>query len=75
MLKLTSQTPIQVTGFTEMTSIHVNVSIGLVTAAPDNALSIQTLLGLADEALYQAKDLGGNCIVISEPVHHPTINA
>ncbi len=75
MLKLTSQTPIQVTGFAEMTSIYVNVSIGLVTAAPDNALSIQTLLGLADEALYQAKDLGGNCIVISEPVHHPTINA
>jgi PleD family two-component response regulator len=43
----------------------------LVTTTHDTHLSLQTLLGLADEALYQANDWGGNCVVISKVFEHP----
>jgi len=39
-----------------------------ISAYPENGSSAQGLLGAADVALYQAKDRGRNCIVLSEPV-------
>ncbi|ALC15514.1 diguanylate cyclase with GAF sensor [Desulfuromonas soudanensis] len=39
-----------------------------IAAYPENGLSAQSILGAADVALYQAKDQGRNCIVLSEPM-------
>jgi diguanylate cyclase (GGDEF)-like protein len=39
-----------------------------IAAYPENGSSAQGILGAADVALYQAKDQGRNCIVLSEPM-------
>lgn len=42
-------------------SVSVTVSIGFVVY-PDNGVDPQTLLSLADQALYEGKRQGGDCI-------------
>jgi diguanylate cyclase (GGDEF)-like protein len=41
----------------------VTVSMGVATTTPERPLSSQQLIGLADEKLYRAKDLGRNRVV------------
>ena len=38
------------------------MSIGVISALP-NDIELDKLIGLADEALYQAKQKGRNCVV------------
>lgn len=47
--------------------VHVTVSIGV--AAHTSGKSVAQLLEQADQALYQAKSQGRNCIVQAEPLH------
>jgi len=46
---------------------RVTVSGGLATCQPDGATRPETLVALADEALYRAKDGGRNCICAAAP--------
>jgi diguanylate cyclase (GGDEF)-like protein len=50
--------------------VHVTASIGIAssTTLKKTALSIETLLDLADQALYRAKQEGRNCVKLSEIV-------
>jgi diguanylate cyclase (GGDEF)-like protein len=43
-------------------SVSVTVSIGVATMRPAMELSVDELLGRADEALHSARKAGGNCI-------------
>jgi diguanylate cyclase (GGDEF)-like protein len=45
-------------------SERVTVSIGMVLAGPDSGRSAEGLLQLADEALYEAKEAGRNCVAV-----------
>ena len=46
-------------------SDYITLSMGIATIRPTNEFSVQTLIGAADEALYQAKEQGRNRIVLS----------
>ncbi len=45
------------------TKLRITICIGLVTVIPDKDTDLDTLYRLADEALYEAKIAGGNCII------------
>jgi diguanylate cyclase (GGDEF)-like protein len=47
---------------TQAASVSVTVSIGVATMRPAMELSVDELLGRADEALHSARKAGGNCI-------------
>lgn len=64
VLESVSATPIDISRISDAGPLNVTVSIGLINIGLENDLSIQTILGFADEALYAAKDLGRNCIVV-----------
>ncbi len=51
---------------TSTINAYVTVSLGVATIIPKNKVSSLSLLNAADEALYQAKKLGRNQIVINE---------
>jgi diguanylate cyclase (GGDEF)-like protein len=46
----------------EHTKLRITICIGLVTVVPDENTDLDALYRLADEALYEAKISGGNCI-------------
>ena len=48
----------------------VTLSIGIAQVIPHPSLEPQQLIAVADEALYQAKEQGRNCIVRRELKHH-----
>ncbi len=45
-------------------SIHVSISMG-IAVAPGHGTDIKTLVGAADQALYQAKETGRNRVCIA----------
>jgi len=45
-------------------SVHVTASLGIVSIETNKAISIEDLMRIADEALYEAKAKGGNCYII-----------
>ena len=47
---------------TSKLSIPIKASIGVATCGPDINISLDTLIDQADQALYNAKDLGRNRI-------------
>ncbi|AFJ03708.1 diguanylate cyclase (GGDEF) domain-containing protein [Methylophaga frappieri] len=49
----------------ESIQIDVTVSIGLVYFDEQQSFSIEAILSLADEALYDAKESGRNCVVMN----------
>ncbi len=44
-------------------TLHLTVSVGVCTELPASADATETLFSRADEALYQAKASGRNCVV------------
>lgn len=50
---------------------HITISIG-VASYPADAASVADLLQLADEALYQAKAMGRNRVVCTQPTSRPS---
>ena len=46
---------------------RVTVSVGVATLDPDTMRDNEALLRAADEALYEAKRRGKNCVVVHEP--------
>ncbi len=44
-------------------TLHLTISIGVCTVQPDRADATEEIFGMADNALYQAKDRGRNCVV------------
>lgn len=50
---------------TDQHQMRVTLSVGVVTAQPDPAVSPEELLNTADEALYRAKEKGKNCLEIA----------
>ncbi len=49
---------------TETRKIHLTLSIGVAVYDPKNPISIDKLVGRADQALYMAKDAGRNCVAV-----------
>jgi two-component system cell cycle response regulator len=45
--------------------IRITASLGVAVSTAENPLDSQTLIRLADEALYRAKELGRNCIELA----------
>ncbi len=45
--------------------IHITISLGVATTGPTGENSLDRLLTLADQALYQAKNSGRNCVCLS----------
>ena len=56
----------QIPHVTHQFSDHVTISLGVATLLPDQNQSPTQLLTLADKALYQAKQTGRNCYVVSQ---------
>ena len=56
----TCSTPVMVPDGQGRRPLPVTVSIGLAWAGPSSTASLQTLLDLADEAVYESKDSGRN---------------
>ncbi len=50
-------------------SDYVTVSFGVATMIPTRHISFRTLINMADEALYSAKDKGRNCVVTIDHLH------
>ncbi|HTN35231.1 MAG TPA: diguanylate cyclase [Marinobacter sp.] len=48
-------------------TLHLTISIGVCTAQPDKADATEEIFSMADNALYQAKDRGRNCVVAWTP--------
>ncbi len=48
----------------EKNKIHITASMGIVSIKTDKKISINALIKLADEALYEAKAKGGGCHVL-----------
>ena len=46
----------------------VTISLGVATSSPGDASSPESLVALADEALYRAKRAGKNRVEVAEPV-------
>jgi len=45
-------------------TLHLTVSVGVCTVLPTSADATEELFGRADDALYQAKASGRNCVVV-----------
>jgi len=45
---------------------HLTVSVGVATIVPNNKLSPERFVSLADRALYKAKEAGRNCVVVAQ---------
>jgi diguanylate cyclase (GGDEF)-like protein/PAS domain S-box-containing protein len=56
----TCSTPVMVPDGSGRRPLQVSVSIGLAWAGPSSSATLQTLLDLADEAVYESKDSGRN---------------
>lgn len=48
-------------------TLHLTISIGVCTVTPDKADGTAEIFGRADDALYQAKANGRNCVVAWSP--------
>ncbi|WP_180115673.1 GGDEF domain-containing protein [Acinetobacter sp. YH12140] len=59
--KVVETTPIFID---EQNTIYITVSIGLIHQSLPNAPSLQSMINQADQALYQAKELGRNQVVL-----------
>ncbi|GGG02606.1 hypothetical protein GCM10010912_54250 [Paenibacillus albidus] len=46
--------------------LHYTVSIGIIMVDPGDGTPLNTLYKLSDDALYQAKRQGRNCVVRSK---------
>lgn len=51
----------------EERTYHVTTSLGVATRIPDNSMTPEALVGLADEALYQSKANGRNRVTAWSP--------
>ncbi len=51
----------------EERTYHVTTSIGVATRVPDNSMTPEALVGLADEALYHSKANGRNRVTVHTP--------
>jgi diguanylate cyclase (GGDEF)-like protein len=57
----------------KQSSFHLTLSIGVASSSAHNHVaSIDVLLEMADHALYQAKESGGNRVCIYEPKQKPS---
>ncbi|MES2088910.1 MAG: diguanylate cyclase [Pseudomonadota bacterium] len=54
---------------------RVTVSIGIACLLPDTEVAQDSLLSLADDALYLAKKMGRNRVVSSNPPNAPSVQA
>ncbi len=59
--KVVETTPIFID---EQNTIYITVSIGLIHQSLPNAPSLQSMINQADQALYQAKELGRNQVIL-----------
>jgi diguanylate cyclase (GGDEF)-like protein len=52
--------------------LTVTISIGTAVSSREHELSDDQLIGIADEALYRAKDRGRNCVETGEHAPLPS---
>jgi diguanylate cyclase (GGDEF)-like protein len=58
---------LQIPHLNSSVSDYVTISVGVASLIPSEHLTPQTLVHSADQALYQAKQNGRNCIIIASP--------